>query len=415
MARVVRLLFVDRLGISSVRHVLSKYNRVVAGGEADRLAMSQDDASLTATLSAAFELASSHNAASEKVLQMLSDVARTADALSVISPNDRLDEISTPALRMFLIPSLQADVQTRARIDPAEDRVTQRRKQVDASIGAARTFFAMVRRHSALPDSVVTLLRPYMTKDAQQPMAPADKRMFKIQVLKLEKAAQARLVAFRDAYRHRPTPPADVFYDPLVESGADDDDDTEMVPVVSATLEVPPVAHLRSYLMLLIVLHALRTANALESLLQEKELLQAPPMPEAPDAPTDTTWRLDPSWTSPASDAPLLSESGRPLRPFTIIPKREQLKSEVFRPSHRLPTMSIDEYLEEETRRGRILPSTDKDAPTPRAQRQVESEQDGTRTADEAEEAARQEAIYWDAYTASHRRGEGATMNRGKG
>ena len=413
MARVVRLLFVDRLGISSVRHVLSKYNRVVAGGEADRLAMSQDDASLTATLSAAFELASSHNAASEKVLQMLSDVARAADALSVISPNDRLDEISTPALRMFLIPSLQADVQTRARIDPAEDRVTQRRKQVDATIGAARTFFAMVRRHSALPDSVVTLLRPYMTKDAQQPMAPADKRMFKIQVLKLEKAAQARLVAFRDAYRHRPTPPADVFYDPLVESGADDDDDTEMVPVVSATLEVPPVAHLRSYLMLLIVLHALRTANALESLLQEKELLQAPPMPEAPDPPTDTTWRLDPSWTSPASDAPLLSESGRPLRPFTIIPKREQLKSEVFRPSHRLPTMSIDEYLEEETRRGRILPSTDKDAPTPRAQRQVESEQDGTRTADEAEEAARQEAIYWDAYTESHRRGEGNTMNRG--
>ena len=413
MARVVRLLFVDRLGISSVRHVLSKYNRVVAGGEADRLVMSQDDASLTATLSAAFELASSHNAASEKVLQMLSDVARAADALSVISPNDRLDEISTPALRMFLIPSLQADVQTRARIDPAEDRVTQRRKQVDATIGAARTFFAMVRRHSALPDSVVTLLRPYMTKDAQQPMAPADKRMFKIQVLKLEKAAQARLVAFRDAYRHRPTPPADVFYDPLVESGADDDDDTEMVPVVSATLEVPPVAHLRSYLMLLIVLHALRTANALESLLQEKELLQAPPMPEAPDAPTDTTWRLDPSWTSPASDAPLLSESGRPLRPFTIIPKREQLKSEVFRPSHRLPTMSIDEYLEEETRRGRILPSTDKDAPTPRAQRQVESEQDGTRTADEAEEAARQEAIYWDAYTESHRRGEGNTMNRG--
>ena len=413
MARVVRLLFVDRLGISSVRHVLSKYNRVVAGGEADRLVMSQDDASLTATLSAAFELASSHNAASEKVLQMLSDVARAADALSVISPNDRLDEISTPALRMFLIPSLQSDVQTRARIDPAEDRVTQRRKQVDASIGAARTFFAMVRRHSALPDSVVTLLRPYMTKDAQQPMAPADKRMFKIQVLKLEKAAQARLVAFRDAYRHRPTPPADVFYDPLVESGADDDDDTEMVPVVSATLEVPPVAHLRSYLMLLIVLHALRTANALESLLQEKELLQAPPMPEAPDAPTDTTWRLDPSWTSPASDAPLLSESGRPLRPFTIIPKREQLKSEVFRPSHRLPTMSIDEYLEEETRRGRILPSTDKDAPTPRAQRQVESEQDGTRTADEAEEAARQEAIYWDAYTESHRRGEGNTMNRG--
>lgn len=375
--------------------------------------MSQDDASLTATLSSAFQLASSHHAASEKVLQMLSDVARAADAVSVISPNDRLDEISTPALRMFLIPSLQADVETNAHIDPAVDRVTQRRKQVDASIGASRTFFAMVRRHSVLPASVAALLRPYMTPDAQRILAPADKRMFKIQALKLEKAVQARLVAFREAYRHRRTPPTDVFYDPLVDSGGDDDDDTEMVPVVSATLEVPPVAHLRGYLMLLIVLHALRTANALESLIQEKELLQAPPMPEAPEASRDTTWRLDPSWTSPASDAPLLSESGRPLRPFTIIPKREQLKSEVFRPSHRLPTMSIDEYLEEEMRRGRILPSSDKDAPTPREQRQVDSEKDGTRTAEEAEEAARQEAIYWDAYTESHRRGEGNTMNRG--
>ena len=66
--------------------------------------MSQDDASLTARLSEAFQLASSHNAASEKVLLMLSDVARAAHALSVISANDRLDEISTPALRMFLIP-----------------------------------------------------------------------------------------------------------------------------------------------------------------------------------------------------------------------------------------------------------------------------------------------------------------------
>ena len=375
--------------------------------------MSQDDSSLTATLGAAFQLASSHDAASEKALQMLSEVARAADALAVISPNDRLDEISTPALRMFLIPSLQADIETNAHIDPAADRMEQRRKQVDASIGAARTFFAMVRRHSVLPDSVAKLLRPFMTADEQRPMAPADKRMFKIQGLKLEKAVQARLVAFRDAYRHRRTPPADVFYDPLVESGGDDDDDTELVPIVSDTLEIPPVAHLRGYLMLLVVLHALRTANALESLIQEKELLQAPPMPEAPEVPSDTTWRLDPSWTAPTSAAPLLSESGRPLRPFTIIPKREQLKSEVFRPSHRLPTMSIDEYLEEEMRRGRILPSSGKDAPTPREQRQVDSEKDGTRTADEAEEAARQEAIYWDAYTESHRRGEGNTMNRG--
>ena len=101
------------------------------------------------------------------------------------------------------------------------------------------------------------------------------------------------------------------------------------------------------------------------------------------------------------------------MQPFTIVGTRQDLAKQVFRPGHNLPTMSIDEYLEEETRRGRILPRTNKDALTPREQRQVDSEQDGTRTADEAEEVARQEAIYWDAYTESHRRGEGNTMNRG--
>ena len=38
---------------------------------------------------------------------------------------------------------------------------------------------------------------------------------------------------------------------------------------------------------------------------------------------------------------------------------------------------------------------------------------DGTRAAEDAEEEARQEALRWDAYTESHKRGAGNTMNRG--
>jgi hypothetical protein len=34
---------------------------------------------------------------------------------------------------------------------------------------------------------------------------------------------------------------------------------------------------------------------------------------------------------------------------------RERIRSEVFRSSHRLPTMTIDEYLEEERRQGNII------------------------------------------------------------
>lgn len=55
-----------------------------------------------------------------------------------------------------------------------------------------------------------------------------------------------------------------------------------------------------------------------------------------------------------------LSHTFQPLRPFTILPstsssERSRLRAEVFRPDHRLPTMTIDEYLEEENRRGNII------------------------------------------------------------
>jgi len=51
----------------------------------------------------------------------------------------------------------------------------------------------------------------------------------------------------------------------------------------------------------------------------------------------------------------LLSKDGKPLRPFVLLDKRQQLKDGVFGPGHNLPTMTIDEYLEEERRRGGIV------------------------------------------------------------
>lgn len=51
----------------------------------------------------------------------------------------------------------------------------------------------------------------------------------------------------------------------------------------------------------------------------------------------------------------LLSKEGKPLRPFVLLDKRQKLRNGVFRPSHNLPTMTIDEYLEEERARGGII------------------------------------------------------------
>ena len=55
----------------------------------------------------------------------------------------------------------------------------------------------------------------------------------------------------------------------------------------------------------------------------------------------------------------LLIKLPQPLRPFTILPAgasdRARLQAQVFQSDHRLPTMSIDEYLEIEQQRGNVI------------------------------------------------------------
>jgi immunoglobulin-binding protein 1 len=105
---------------------------------------------------------------------------------------------------------------------------------------------------------------------------------------------------------------------------------------------------------------------SLQQIADELQILQKmPPPPSGPAQsqsiqPRDDTWRLDMT-THGGLDGkgPLLDPQGRPLRPFTILPsnvaERTRLQQEVFRPDHRLPTMTIEEYLAEEERRGNIL------------------------------------------------------------
>ncbi|KAJ3313702.1 hypothetical protein HDU93_004878 [Gonapodya sp. JEL0774] len=68
-------------------------------------------------------------------------------------------------------------------------------------------------------------------------------------------------------------------------------------------------------------------------------------------------WTLDIASSRGAGPAsgPLLSADGKPLRPFVITSERERFREGVFRPSHALPTMSIEEYLEIEKQRGNML------------------------------------------------------------
>lgn len=101
---------------------------------------------------------------------------------------------------------------------------------------------------------------------------------------------------------------------------------------------------------------------------------------------------------------PLLSKEGKPLQPFTIMDKRSQTRQGVFRPGHNLPTMSIEEYLEEEKRRGGIIEGGGEN------QRPVaEPDEDNMERVDQETMKARN----WDEYTEANPKGSGNTLNRG--
>jgi immunoglobulin-binding protein 1 len=106
-----------------------------------------------------------------------------------------------------------------------------------------------------------------------------------------------------------------------------------------------------------------------------------------------------------------------------ITSKREELQAGVFRPSWRLPTMSIDEYLEEEMRRGNmisgggyvcihLLPHHTSTHPTPRSEesgRITEIDEDD----EEAADAATFKARDWDEFLDANPRGSGNRIGKG--
>ncbi|KAI4180351.1 MAG: hypothetical protein LQ348_005215 [Seirophora lacunosa] len=101
---------------------------------------------------------------------------------------------------------------------------------------------------------------------------------------------------------------------------------------------------------------------------------------------------------------PLLSKDGKPLRPFTLLDSRQRLKEGVFRQDHALPTMTMDEYLEEERRRGGIIDGGG-------------GQQDRTQPVDEDDleksDMETMKAREWDEYVEANPKGSGNTLNRG--
>ncbi|PYH96285.1 TOR signaling pathway regulator [Aspergillus ellipticus CBS 707.79] len=101
---------------------------------------------------------------------------------------------------------------------------------------------------------------------------------------------------------------------------------------------------------------------------------------------------------------PILSKEGKPMQPFTLLDRRTQLQQGVFRSGHNLPTMTIDEYLAEEHRRGNVIEGGGEQSGI-----KPEVDEDDYELADQETMKARE----WDEFKEANPRGSGNTLNRG--
>lgn len=316
-------------------------------------------------------------------IKLYEECVNIAYQIALFSPNETLEDISSIDLQYLLL---------NYRIAELILRINSRERRKSNITKAARSYESYLKQldnYDMLAKADAQLLEQYLdsptTFSAVSTTDPASRRETKIKRFKEEKALKQKL----DFLRQNPT---------ALQNDDDAYRDLQLTSIAFATHQ---------------------TFAALESIAQELHILSMAPPAESPstqpriDDARERNGRSDRyserlddprSHLSAGMKGPLLDKSGKPLRPFTLTGKRREFREGVFRPDHSLPTMSIDEYLEEERKRGGMIEGGG-------AQSQVTPVVDEDDL--EAADAATMKAREWDEYVEANPKGSGNTINRG--
>jgi hypothetical protein len=334
-------------------------------------------------------------------VKLYQDCLGLISALSVFSPNESLEDVSTADLPFLLTNFHLAELTQKLPSSSPQDR----KRILSAARDAYERYLHLLDSYGLLSPKYKKLLEQYTdsptTFSTTSTSDPAARRDAKIANFRAEKELRSKL----EFLRRRPEYGAEG-------EGGDEDGVREV-----------HLAHLEYSTHM--------TFQALEGLNREWEILALAP-PEQPARGTPNPQELEDARRRQRPTAgglgdnkndsysdrldqplraannlaggPLLSKQGKPLQPFTLVNNRQELAKGVFRPGHNLPTMSIDEYLEEERRRGGIIEGGGE-----ASWHRPEPDEDDIEKADAETMKARE----WDEFVEANPRGSGNTLNRG--
>ncbi|KAK3068998.1 Type 2A phosphatase-associated protein 42 [Teratosphaeriaceae sp. CCFEE 6253] len=316
-------------------------------------------------------------------IELYEECLRIASRVSLFSPNETLEDLATTDLPYLFLDYRIAELLLRLNYQ------AHRKANLHRAQRSYEAFLKRLDQYDILAKSDAALFEQYQespnTFSTASTVDAAARRDAKILRFKAEKALKQKL----EYMRRTPS---------VMEN-----DETAARELLLT--EVAYCTH--------------QTFQQLEGVGQELHILSlAPPSPppdseqRAPDnrqrnGRADTyDERLDApgSHLSAGLRGPLLDKSGKPLRPFTLTSKRAEFANGVFRPDHSLPTMSIDEYLEEERKRGGMI-----EGGGPQSGVGPQVDEDDLEAADRETMKARE----WDEYVEANPKGSGNTLNRG--
>ncbi|KAK9247849.1 TAP42-like protein [Lipomyces tetrasporus] len=383
----------DRTLKQEFRHALSLYAKLFRGMADTTVVIKTPSSTSTAQDPAAYDISSSevYQTTLKQAISSLEITKLKSEHLSLFSVNESVEDIATNDL-----PYLAIDYYLATLTDKIYTASLAGRKPLALkSKGLYLSFVTVCDSYGLLDKPAARLLHAildapvdtpiFAAADARRFTDPGAQRMAKIAKFNREKEIEKKVKDLRARNLDR---------------GSDQEDDADD--------EVARELYLKQ-----IALFVERAFDALQGLDSELEILAfaaaRPVPPERQEPPVDESGTRNDDY-SERVDAPLrntqpmLSAEGKVNRPFTIVSSRDQIKKNVFKPDYVLPTMTIDEYLEEERRRGNII-----EGGGPDSEKKVEKDEDNEEENDQETYRLRQ----WDEFAEANPRGSGNTLNRG--
>ncbi|KAI9877075.1 MAG: Immunoglobulin (CD79A) binding protein 1 [Pleopsidium flavum] len=326
---------------------------------------------------------------------------RLADEISLFSQNESLEDISSGDLQYLLISYYLAELILRNNNSDRKPVLNQAQTFYENYLNLLDTYGVLSTSNRKLYESYLDNRKAFSTASTTDVAA---RRESKIKRFRQEKELKGKLEARILPY-----------------VGISDSNGRQQYLAQNPTALQNDDSALRDLHIANINLCTHRTFQSLDIISQELQLLAFAPPASPPSSEALAVDKRERSWRgkdgySERLDAPLsqlvaggkagpiLSKDGKPLKPFVLLDRRQRIQEGVFKPGHSLPTMTIDEYLEEEKRRGGMIEGGgEKSGIRP------DPDEDNIDKADEETIKARE----WDEFKETNPKGSGNTLNKG--